>query len=80
MTGRIRLLWAALFAATATAAVVATPAVLAGLSFRALEYRTARSEEHRPRLSGRGPRVETFNTCPQTLPDHRTAHHRKPTS
>ena len=37
MTGRIRLLWAALFAATATAAAVATPAVLAGISFSAME-------------------------------------------
>jgi hypothetical protein len=35
--GRLRLLWAALFAATATAAAVATPAVLAGLTFRGLE-------------------------------------------
>ena len=34
---RLRLLWAALFAATATAAVVATPAVLAGLTFRTLD-------------------------------------------
>jgi hypothetical protein len=37
MTGRIRLLWAALFAATATAAAIATPAVLAGITFSALE-------------------------------------------
>ena len=37
MTGRIRLLWAALFAAMAATAAVAAPAVLAGLSFRALE-------------------------------------------
>jgi hypothetical protein len=35
--GRLRLLWAALFAATATAAAVATPAVLAGITFTALE-------------------------------------------
>jgi hypothetical protein len=35
--GRLRLLWAALFAATATAAAIATPAILAGLSFRTLE-------------------------------------------
>jgi hypothetical protein len=35
--GRLRLLWAALFAATATAAAVATPAVLAGMSFQAME-------------------------------------------
>ena len=33
MTGRIRFLWAALFAATATAAAVATPASLAGITF-----------------------------------------------
>jgi hypothetical protein len=35
--GRLRLLWGALFAATATAAAIATPAVLAGISFQALE-------------------------------------------
>jgi hypothetical protein len=34
---RLRLLWAALFAATATAAVVATPAVLAGITFNAID-------------------------------------------
>ena len=32
MSGRIGLLWAALFAATAGGAAVATPAVLAGLA------------------------------------------------
>jgi hypothetical protein len=32
MTGRIRLLWAGLFAAVATAAVIVTPAVLAGVA------------------------------------------------
>jgi hypothetical protein len=37
MTGRIRLLWAGLFAAVAAAAAIATPAVLAGITFRALE-------------------------------------------
>ncbi len=34
---RIRLLWAALFAAMAAAAAVAAPAVLAGITFSALE-------------------------------------------
>jgi hypothetical protein len=34
---RLRLLWAALFAATATAAAVATPAVLAGITFNGLD-------------------------------------------
>jgi hypothetical protein len=34
---RLRLLWAALFAATATAAGVTTPAILAGISFSAVE-------------------------------------------
>ena len=34
---RIRLLLAALFAAVATAAAVATPAILAGISFSAME-------------------------------------------
>jgi hypothetical protein len=34
---RLRLLWAAPFAATATAAPIATPAVLAGITFRTLE-------------------------------------------
>jgi hypothetical protein len=37
MTRRIRILWAALFAALATAAAVATPAVLAGITFRVLD-------------------------------------------
>jgi hypothetical protein len=35
--GRIRLLWAALFATVAAAAAVATPAVLAGLTFNGLD-------------------------------------------
>jgi hypothetical protein len=34
MTGRIRLLCAGLFAATATAAPAVTPAILAGITFR----------------------------------------------
>jgi hypothetical protein len=34
---RLRILWTALFAATATAAVVATPAVLAGITFNGLD-------------------------------------------
>jgi hypothetical protein len=37
MNGRIRLLWAGLFTAVAAAAAIATPAVLAGISFSALE-------------------------------------------
>jgi hypothetical protein len=37
MTGRLRLLWAALFAAVAVGAAVATPAIFAGISFSALE-------------------------------------------
>jgi hypothetical protein len=37
MTGRIRLLWAALFAAVAGTAAIATPAVLAGISFNLLD-------------------------------------------
>ena len=37
MTPRIRLMWAALFAAVAAAAAIATPAILAGISFRALD-------------------------------------------
>jgi hypothetical protein len=37
MSGRLRLLWAALFAAVAAAAAIATPAVLAGISFQAME-------------------------------------------
>jgi hypothetical protein len=34
---RLRPLWAALFAATVTAAVVATPAVLAGITLNVLD-------------------------------------------
>jgi hypothetical protein len=34
---RLRLRWAALFAAVATAAAVATPAVLAGISMHAVD-------------------------------------------
>jgi hypothetical protein len=34
---RLRLLWAALFAATATAAVFATPAVLAGIILNGID-------------------------------------------
>jgi hypothetical protein len=37
MTGRIRLLWAGLFATVATAAAVATPAILAGISVSAVD-------------------------------------------
>jgi hypothetical protein len=37
MTGRIRLMCAALFAAVAAAAVVATPAILAGISFNGID-------------------------------------------
>jgi hypothetical protein len=37
MTGRIRLLWAALFAAVAAAVAIATPAVLAGVAFNVLD-------------------------------------------
>ena len=37
MTSRLRHLWVAVVAATAIAAVFTTPAILAGLSFRALE-------------------------------------------
>jgi hypothetical protein len=37
MTARIRLLWAALFAALAAAAAIATPAVLAGISFNGID-------------------------------------------
>jgi hypothetical protein len=33
---RIRLLWAALFAAVAAAAAIATPAILAGITFNAI--------------------------------------------
>jgi hypothetical protein len=35
--GRLRILWAVLFGATAAAAVVATPAVLAGISLNGLD-------------------------------------------
>jgi hypothetical protein len=34
---QLRLLWAGLFAAVAAAAAIATPAVMAGISFQALE-------------------------------------------
>jgi hypothetical protein len=34
---RLRLLWAGLFGAVAAAAAIATPAVLASITFRALE-------------------------------------------
>jgi hypothetical protein len=37
MTSRLRVLWVALVAATATAAVFTTPAIVAGISFQALE-------------------------------------------
>ena len=37
MTGRIRLLWTALFTAVAATAAITTPAVLAGLTFNALD-------------------------------------------
>jgi len=37
MTGRIRLLWAAAFAATATAVAITTPAILAGITMTALD-------------------------------------------
>jgi hypothetical protein len=37
MSGRIRLLWAGLFAAVAAAAAIATPAVLAGITFNAID-------------------------------------------
>jgi hypothetical protein len=37
MTGRIRPLWAALFAAVAAAPAVAAPAVLAGITASALD-------------------------------------------
>jgi hypothetical protein len=55
MTGRLRLLWAALFAAVAAAAAaaIAAPAVHAGISFRALDRVAAPSEEHRPRFRPR---------------------------
>jgi hypothetical protein len=35
--GRIRLMWAGLFATVAAAAAVATPAVLAGLTFNGID-------------------------------------------
>jgi hypothetical protein len=37
MTGRIRLLWAGLFAAVAASAVIATPAVLAGIAVTGID-------------------------------------------
>jgi len=37
MTARIRLLWAALFAAVAAAAGIAAPAVLAGITFNFID-------------------------------------------
>jgi hypothetical protein len=37
MPGRIRALWAALFATVAAATAVASPSVLAGISFQALD-------------------------------------------
>ena len=37
MSGRIRLLWAAVFAAVAAMTAIATPAVLAGISFNAID-------------------------------------------
>jgi hypothetical protein len=37
MSGRILLLWAGLLAAATTAAVIAAPAVFAGISFQALD-------------------------------------------
>jgi len=37
MTSRLRALWVTLVAATAIAAVFTTPAILAGLSFNALD-------------------------------------------
>jgi hypothetical protein len=37
MSGRIRLLWAALFAAVAATAATATPTVLAGLTVTAID-------------------------------------------
>ena len=37
MTKRVRLLWVGLVAATTTAAVFTTPAVIAGISFNALD-------------------------------------------
>jgi len=37
MIGRIRLLWAALFATVAAAAAIATPTVVAGISAAAID-------------------------------------------
>ena len=37
MTSRLRVLWLALVAATATAAVFTTPAIVAGLTFNTLD-------------------------------------------
>jgi hypothetical protein len=37
MTSRVRHLWVALVAATAIAAMFTTPAILAGITFRALD-------------------------------------------
>ena len=37
MTKRFRVLWVGLVAATATAAVLTTPAIIAGISFNALD-------------------------------------------
>ena len=37
MTRRIRLLWVALFATVAAAAAIATPAVIAGITFNAID-------------------------------------------
>jgi hypothetical protein len=37
MTSRLRLLWVALVAATATAAVFTTPAILAGIVLNAID-------------------------------------------
>jgi len=37
MTKRLRLMWVALVAATATAAVATSPAILAGLSFNGID-------------------------------------------
>jgi hypothetical protein len=37
MTSRLRLLWVAVLAATATAAVFTTPAIVAGITARALD-------------------------------------------
>ena len=37
MTKRLRVLWVGLLAVTATAAVLTTPAIIAGLSFNGLD-------------------------------------------